>query len=817
MNTFSTLLVFASILVAAHSTTLRGTFNDQQSISHRRLEESTCTLYKKCVTYLPTKEHPNGYHKDTWACELSNEDSEKMGVRFVDIVETDYVAARIGNAVSGEATLTMSEAIVDTNSPRMFIPHDASMIIKSNASLEDGRRLASKPAKTGTLNTLVIRLLDNNNLAPTLSNAKLQNDVFYDNSSLKTQTAACSYNKLQIQPFSGKTPSNKQITNGVVDVKMDYTMGSGASGLDQAAMKAAQEQLGDLYDSMFDLIMFCFPPGNDFIAFAYPNTKFSFYNDKYCGYVGAQMHEVGHNLGLGHSGENGEGEYNDVTGFMGAPPLQDDLQMCYNPQKSYQLGWYDDKVESINPLDGVGKREYILNGVANYQKNNNALVVLRLEQSQLQTSLQVQQDFYVGFNHAKGINAQVAEDKDKVTIVRKDYGMPDQYAQSTKVASLSPGERATLENFNGERDVEIKFIGITNGDAKIIVNDPSLPAPNPPKCSTHTVEIKTDNYPGDTSWKIVDQQENIVAEGSRYEEKKKLYTVDVCLTDGQNYEFRVNDSYGDGLCCSQGEGYYRVTNECGGELVHGGNKDENFKERKHAFTAKCSSNPTPPEPTNKPTNKPTKMPTPKPTNAPIAKPTKSPTKSPTPPPPLSGSCEQYTVEIKTDGYPGDNSWYINDSSGNTKFNVDSFADAEKVYKTNVCLEYDSTYEFVMLDDWKDGMCCKHGDGYYKVKNSKGTIVLDSTKEEEKFEIRKKTIVVGSRDGGDPPAPPQAPTPPEAPVCQDKKEKFKLKNKNNNLRSCKFFANKNKCNKKVQSENVPVWKLCPVSCNRCDDI
>ena len=839
MNTFVSLLIIASILVATESTTLRGgLLNDEHTISHRRLQESTCTLYKKCVTHRPTAKHPYGYHEDSWVCELSDDDSKKMGAKFVDIVETGFVTDKIGNLVSGEATLTMSEAIVDTNSPRMFIPHNAKLEVTSVArNLEDGRRLAGKPTTTGTLNTLVIRVLDSNNLGPSLSHAKLQNDVFYDNSSLKSQTEACSYNKLQIQPFSGKTPSNKQITNGVVDVKMDYTMGSGASGLDQAAMTAAREQLGDLNDSMFDLILFCFPPGNDFVAFAYPNSKYSFYSDEFCGHVTAQMHEVGHNLGLAHSGQINEGDYGDATGFLGAPPLQDDIQMCYNPQKNYQLGWYDDQVASINPLDGVGKREFILNGVADYRKNTNALVVLRLEQTQLQTEEQVQQDFYLGFNRATGMNSQVHEDKNKVTIVRKDYGAPDKYGQSTKIDSLSPGERAFLENFNGERTVEVHFVGITNGNAKIVINDP-LNDPDANKCSMHTVEIMTDSYPGDTSWKIVDEQENIIAQGSEYKGAKKLYSETVCLTDGQKYEFRLNDAYGDGMCCSHGEGFYRVTDECGSELVYGGNTDQGFKEKVHAFTADCTSNPTPTKsPTNPPTPKPTKKPTTKPTKAPTKAPTQSPTKSPTAQtPPATGSCEQYTVEIKTDGYPGDNSWYINDSSGNRKFGIDSFNEPRKVHTTSVCLNYDSTYEFVILDEWRDGMCCKHGDGYYKVKDSKGALVLDSTTEAEKFEIRKKTIVVGSRDGDDDaPAPTKAPTvkptkaptkapttaPTKAPtvaapVCEDTTEKFKLKN-NGKSRSCKFFAKKNKCNKKSKEKDMRVWKLCPVSCNRCDDL
>ena len=42
----------------------------------------------------------------------------------------------------------------------------------------------------------------------------------------------------------------------------------------------------------------------------------SYYNDHWCQSVSAQMHEVGHNLGLSHSGVNDEDLYGDETGMM---------------------------------------------------------------------------------------------------------------------------------------------------------------------------------------------------------------------------------------------------------------------------------------------------------------------------------------------------------------------------------------------------------------------------------------------------------------------------------------------------------------------
>lgn len=643
-----------------------------------------------------------------------------MNVQFVDIVETSSVTGAIGNATSGKSTLRMSEAIVDTKSPRMFIPHDASIFVdttNAEVSAKNRRELTeSGPPTTGVLKALVIRVVDRNNLGPDLSINQLKNDVFKDAVSLQSQTKTCSYGKLQIQPFVGKTPSNQNIKNGVVNVQIDYAMGSGEEGMDQAAMMAANEQLGDLNDSMFDLVLFCFPPGNNFVAFAYPHSKYSFYNNEYCGYSAAQMHEVGHNIGLAHSGQLEEGEYGDVSGVMGAAPTGDDQRMCYNPQKNYQLGWYEDKVKTINPLDGVGRREFILNGVSDYERNEDAIVVLRLEQSKLQTSMQVQQDFYIGFNRATGINADTPEDANKVTVVRKDSGVPEEYGQSTKIASLSPGMTHVIQNFNGEEgNVYIEFFGIKDGEAKIIIADSETPVAEG-NCKKFTIELNTDNYPEDNSWTIArnDGWGEVVAASPKYTETGKKYVQEVCLPMGaedRTYKFIILDGYKDGMCCSHGQGSYKGYDDKG-ELVFSGG--ESFEVQEHLMQVPKDSNH--PEPTAPPTQAPT--------NAGSV-----------------GNCENFTVEIKTDNFPEDTSWEILDPSGETKFSRDTFSNKLTVYKTEVCLNYDINYEFVMLDSHGDGICCSQGSGHYKVINSKGEVVVDGI--QGGFQKKEHTIELGS--------------------------------------------------------------------------
>ena len=55
----------------------------------------------------------------------------------------------------------------------------------------------------------------------------------------------------------------------------------------------------------------------------------SVYNDIACGQVSTQIHEVGHNLNLNHSGKGSE-EYGDKSCMMGYSYDEDDIPyMCF--------------------------------------------------------------------------------------------------------------------------------------------------------------------------------------------------------------------------------------------------------------------------------------------------------------------------------------------------------------------------------------------------------------------------------------------------------------------------------------------------------
>ncbi|MBL4940856.1 MAG: endonuclease [Colwellia sp.] len=69
-----------------------------------------------------------------------------------------------------------------------------------------------------------------------------------------------------------------------------------------------------------------------------------------------------------------------------------------------------------------------------------------------------------------------------------------------------------------------------------------------------TFSLVTDNYGGETSWTLTNTSDQEVASGSNYASSTS-YNENYCLDDG-DYTFIINDSYGDGICCSFGNGSY---------------------------------------------------------------------------------------------------------------------------------------------------------------------------------------------------------------------------------------------------------------------
>jgi hypothetical protein len=177
----------------------------------------------------------------------------------------------------------------------------------------------------------------------------------------------------------------------------------------------------------------------------------------------------------------------------------------------------------------------------------------------------------------------------------------------------------------------------------------------------YDMELLTDNYPGETSWDLVDDETGSeISSGDDYSVQGALITDSQCLSVGC-YTYTIYDSWGDGICCGYGEGYYSLT--LYGRLLEKLGGDFNSQES-HSFCGVdfCSGTPGPtPEPSSTPTSVPTSAPTspPTPTSTPVptATPTSSPTSAPVP------------TATPTSSPPSDDPWLISNTQVSNQTNL----------------------------------------------------------------------------------------------------------------------------------------------------
>jgi GEVED domain/Subtilase family/Bacterial surface protein, Ig-like domain/MAM domain, meprin/A5/mu/Secretion system C-terminal sorting domain/Fibronectin type III domain len=111
--------------------------------------------------------------------------------------------------------------------------------------------------------------------------------------------------------------------------------------------------------------------------------------------------------------------------------------------------------------------------------------------------------------------------------------------------------------------VQLRFNRVTGStwQADIAIDDVSLTNGGSGGANTTvTLSLTFDNYPEETSWEIRDSANSIVASGGTYGSQADGSTlnINVDLPTGC-YSLVMKDTYGDGMCCSYGNGSYTLT------------------------------------------------------------------------------------------------------------------------------------------------------------------------------------------------------------------------------------------------------------------
>jgi Gametolysin peptidase M11 len=287
-------------------------------------------------------------------------------------------------------------------------------------------------AAFGTRTLKVIRVSTSDS-QPTYTAAEMEDRIFQQRIGLSSQYEACSFGQLQWK------------SNGVLDVLVDGDIGSYESG--SALRVAAEEKMQQLQiisesaSELADNVMFCLAPGTgDWVANA--GTKYwrSQFNDQWCLSLTATMHEIAHNLGLGHSNHNGKA-YADETGYMAAAWLDVDWpRKCFNGANHDKLHWFASRTLAYDPIL-TGPRKVQLATFVDYDKTTsfNEPVLIRLANK-----------FVLQYNVAKGFNQDTEEMINQVTIVQKTSAGTDLLNGISSV-----GETFQISNFVGSGEVVV--------------------------------------------------------------------------------------------------------------------------------------------------------------------------------------------------------------------------------------------------------------------------------------------------------------------------------------------------------------------------
>merc|ERR1712157_427500 len=159
------------------------------------------------------------------------------------------------------------------------------------------------------------------------------------------------------------------------------------------------------------------------------------------------------------------------------------------------------------------------------------------------------------------------------------------------------------------------------------VGTPSAtPTSQPTPCNgkSVSVNIKTDNYPAETSWTIQDNcGAGVVGSGSGYSERNADISELLCLPESE-YTFTISDEYGDGICCGYGNGLYSLIVD--GSLVKSGGQFASSDD--YTFGSCSGEPPVTQNPTSQSSNTPSAVPSSVTSDLPSMMPSSEPSMSP---------------------------------------------------------------------------------------------------------------------------------------------------------------------------------------------
>jgi hypothetical protein len=203
---------------------------------------------------------------------------------------------------------------------------------------------------------------------------------------------------------------------------------------------------------------------------------------------------------------------------------------------------------------------------------------------------------------------------------------------------------------------------------------PPTPAPAPPAPTPGLSEVEVivqhDNYPGDTGWTLKDSNGAVLLfqNTGSYQTSNGQVSRTVSVPDG-TYEFEIKDSYDDGICCSEGDGYYEIKINGESPAIVSGN----------SFRSRVAENFLVGTPTS----------------------------------------VEYVVNVQYDRFPEETAWSLEAPNGDSIVGVGANVGVAPYAEYNFLLGADllvpgEDYVLKLEDTYGDGFCCQYGRGYIRL-------------------------------------------------------------------------------------------------------
>ncbi len=159
----------------------------------------------------------------------------------------------------------------------------------------------------------------------------------------------------------------------------------------------------------------------------------------------------------------------------------------------------------------------------------------------------------------------------------------DAYTTYTWTGNMQPGEHRTVtlpkQNFSGENHTFDAYTENPNGGSDSNSNNDSKSRNLVITGEIIQVWMKPDQNGSEITWEVVDENDQVVLSGGPYADGNNSWKIKSTCAPRACYTFKIYDANGDGICCGNGYGLYRVKNSAGEVLIDSNGKFGSYEEQ----------------------------------------------------------------------------------------------------------------------------------------------------------------------------------------------------------------------------------------------